>query len=1547
MDNIVDHGIDYLFEPSQQKTIQIISYCQRTIRQSSYPYNLTKDVFKYTFADLHQQNVTSEDLFTWSSTSLDIIEQCQIYLDNITSSQSASSIFYNCSSGRFGAFCQYQFYLEGEDFGNIVYDIFDFIYLYNDIWSIPCYEHLQCNQSSSHTCLDWREVCNGIIDCMPGGVDEEYCYELEINECLDNEYRCHNGLCVPGDFYEDDALNPDCLDGSDEHDLGSNVFDGSIVCSYDPTFRCEERTCRRLLEFPCGDGDCIKMTVLTLHHDLSFCYNMRDFLWTRAIIREVENEPTYNFNCIFAIICLIHWDDVADLLCEDFTENELIDMLNNSCPQYFSFPRRPVMLGHVYFVYLANRTKFDAVAIPDIICYNQTLCPFLPSMLSLLDQSLKGLGCRYFVDLSLRIKSINTWLNLTKTVHELFRTCSLYIDVTKTCLEGMFRCNTSITSKCISNHRLQDGIIDCFQGTDEQFNNTCSLPHRQQRFPACQSKTDPQQQICLSPMKVHDNIDDCFDDKDEEAYSDRGQSLYPPFPRLCDLVPDMFPVRMSLIGNGQDETDETNCPQSWPCNNIYTRCDGIWNCLNGADELNCNDHQWPCPSDHHPCVKLYTNEFDCLPVSKAGDNIIDCRGATDERHFCRVKYPYSNNERYHCSNDTTDNTCIYINDMCTSKTCTSADQEPYCKNILNNGVQKYCSLIENLTLSEKYLCSTLMKDGSFAYPQYRTILYLKLTNLSVSSNPVLPSVRRRQRRSTDNDDIENNIANCQRGIPARLIGESMNEITCFCPPAYYGSKCQYQNQRVSLTLQFRKQSAPMDWFDIFHIVVMLVDDQQTILSHDYISYVPTRDCSTKFNIYLLYSTRPKLATGNHSVHVHAFKKNDLPSYHVSWYLAIPFQFLPVNRLAVQLIIPNSTPHPAKDQCSLVCGENGYCMSYANQPDRYFCQCLSGWMGIYCNISNPCNCSSDSICVGHSSICICPRNKFGPRCYLSRSTPCTPKTCLNNGICVPADERISKTNFTCLCPKGFSGTTCELKDTCIEMKFQRELTIPPSTIIHFIYVRQGASHIQTTTAQKIALEDDSISIFTSNSFHIVFVEFSQNYYLTVLQENYIPSTIISTHIDPVKRCSHITELFENGFHHEHVIRRIKRYHEPCQQKINLACFHDRTYMCLCTEDRHANCFLFNFNTTYDCQGLNYCENGGQCFQDNPFCPRTSLCVCAECFFGTKCQFSTRGFSLSLDAILAYQIRSHIGISQQFLAVKISIFLTVLIFVTGFVNSCFSILTFRRKEPCQFGCGIYLFTSSIISIFIISMLSLKCSLLIVSQMSLLTNQSFLYVQCITIDGFLNTLLHINDLLSVSVSIERTLVVIKGVNFDKRKSKKIAKWIVFAIVILALATNTQDPLYRTLIHDDQEQRTWCVIRYPASIYIFNTIINIAYFLMSFISNFLSTAIIIITMARKRSVTHKNHPYIEHLREQLKQHKHLLITPCILVLLALPRLVISLLTGCMKSTREPWLFLAGYFVSFIPHILTFVVFILPSKIYLKEFFDAVKELRDNIRTI
>ncbi|CAF3176274.1 unnamed protein product [Rotaria sp. Silwood2] len=204
------------------------------------------DMFpKYTFAELSKLNITSQQLYIWSA-SIDIVERYQFYLNQLSTINDTSlaiKIFYNCTLPRFGSMCQYEIISYHQNHSSLYEIIHDYyrIYEYNPI-NFTCYTHLQCNRGPFPACLDWSEVCNGQFDCLDGKFDEEHCWQLEINECNDNEYRCNNGQCIPQSFYRDDVNNPDCVDGSDEVQIS---FQERNKCNTIlPSFGCEERTCR-------------------------------------------------------------------------------------------------------------------------------------------------------------------------------------------------------------------------------------------------------------------------------------------------------------------------------------------------------------------------------------------------------------------------------------------------------------------------------------------------------------------------------------------------------------------------------------------------------------------------------------------------------------------------------------------------------------------------------------------------------------------------------------------------------------------------------------------------------------------------------------------------------------------------------------------------------------------------------------------------------------------------------------------------------------------------------------------------------------------------------------------------------------------------------------------------------------------------------------------------------------------------------------------------------------------------------------------------------
>ncbi|CAF3528930.1 unnamed protein product [Rotaria sp. Silwood1] len=1270
---------------------EIISYCMNDDWLLKFHIE-SNDVFpKFTFAELAKRNITSQQLYLWSAP-IDVAERYEFYLNQLSTLNDIfleTQVFYNCTLPRFGSMCQYEITYYNRNhlsLDDIIHDYYR-TYEYNPN-NFTCYTHLQCNRGPFPACLDWSEICNGQVDCLDGEFDEEHCWQLEINECNDNEYRCTNGQCIPQSFFRDDRNTPDCLDGSDE-----------ISLSFEHSYKCNIELLKH--HFKC------EITGTYLHQSL-----------VRNDICECKLEDQ-------------HWCEDEDL--------------------HINYARKNIS-----------------------------------------------------------------------------------------------------------------------------------------------------------------------------------------FQTICDGFTELIPITIE----GQNETDETECEQ-WSCKNIYTPCDGLWNCPHGEDEVGCDlSSSLNCSSDCHKCVSPDTNELICLPVKQANDGKIDCLGATDEPTLCQEKYQVNFYYNFYCINSSPYK-CIGHQSLCDNGAfCDHGDDEKFC---VKNRTD--ISIVDNICHSSYLSIRSEVEQFLCHETKYKVKQQRKYFSLDEMSKPVEDQTKNIIKPIFSNlprmEMPHQHELRCHRGFDLRIWLNNEKNLTtnaCLCPPSFYGNMCQYQNQRVSLTIKFQVVSD--SWSTLFAIIISLIDDseERTIHSYEQFTYLATRDCKIKFNIYLLYSTRPKNESKNYAIQIDIYEKISL-IYRGSLLFPIIFPFLPVHRLVYIVDIPRINEDI--QSCSNSQCIRGKCVKYSNNPKNgSFCQCKPGWSGRYCTIQHTCTCSSDSICIdvlaNNRSVCVCPINKFGDRCLLVNTICQMDKnfTCQHGGQCIPADEyMISARKFICICPKGYIGDRCEIVDNKIILSFQKSIVLSQSIFIHFIQVINNSAPMRTTTFRTIPLTKSSLVVYCCYS------------------KPYERSTIINKMINPTDRCQHINELFNGTFVQMHVLRRIKYYHLPCRNySSNLSCFYDDLHICLCYDygnQRLANCFDFNHNMKFECLGQSVCENAGECFQDTSDCPQRSMCICPACFYGTRCQFSSSGFGLSLDSILAYHIQPHINLIHQPNIVKICFALTTILMVAGFINGTLALITFNNKIICEVGCGLYLLGSSITTLLITILFGLKFWILVLAQMAIISNRLFLQIQCISLDFLLRICLNMDQWLNACVAIERAITIIKATHFHKDKSRKLAKLAIAILLIVIIGTSIYDPFYRRLIDEENEddKRVWCIVTYPSSLQIFNSIIHTFHFLPPFVINLISAVILIAKKSRQRSNLQINRSFKELLKEQIRQHKHLFTAPVALVILALPRLILLFISKCMKSTNDAWLFLVGYLISFIPPMLTFLVFVLPSKFYKKQLHKSLVAYRTKIQ--
>ncbi|CAF1381200.1 unnamed protein product [Adineta steineri] len=1484
-------------------TRALASYCMGEL-PSKFTIEINGLFQKFTFAQLSKQNISSEQLYIWSAP-IDIIERYQFYLDQSSHDRNISiDVFYNCTLPRFGPMCQYQletYYSKDYSLYQIIHNFYK-NYEYHPT-NLTCYTHLQCDRGNFPSCLDWTEICDGVIDCLNGGLDEKDCWQLEINECNEDEFRCSNGLCIPQSFYGDlEQDNYDCIDGSDYADANHIA---NHKCSFTISFRCEDISCLR-------EG-------LT-----SSCTFQRQHLLIQAMFSSKDKLTTDECWSAFKCVMYIYKDD--DLTCNNICNgSECIKIIERTCPDTMFIPTVPVLFGHIYFVYQKNATEIFLYGRLQYlyICYNNSYYnDYFAADPKILINNIPCYHHKNDPDFS-QSNHISQPPHMFDIYEELWGYYQVFNYTSTFCKRpNMYQCINSI--KCVAIHRLNNRINDCPQGDDED---------------------------SLYPLGSFNNFSNEYDNNIIK-YIRMNIS----FQTICNGYTELYPIGIE----GRNETDETEC-QQWECSNIYTRCNHFWNCLNGEDELNCDlPPKLDCPLNNHICVSSDTNELMCLSIEKANNGIVDCLGGTDEPILCRKEYETTYPDNFYCIKHNF-TMCINGEELCNNNAeCDYGDDENFCEGTSSGEiVVDFCNYkhTHEQTDVEKVLCKSL-RQRMWHDP---LIVYFTLIK---PEDPYVPPIETIENKALLGSFIiempRQYQPRCHRGLDLRVwLNDTNYSSACLCPPNFYGDTCQYQNQRVILSVKFR--AMPDSWETFFAIVIFLIDDndQQIIHSYEQFTYLSVRDCRNKFNVYLLYSMRPKNQTKNYAIHVDIYEKFSL-TFRGSLLFPINFSFLPVHRLSFIVDIPRKNDNFEK--CSDHKCIYGKCMRYFNNRSITFCYCNKGWTGRYCNIPYNCTCSSDSLCIGISadkrSICVCRPNKFGPQCLMNTACQINDNSiCKNNGLCISPDEYIGyEQHLKCVCPKGFTGNYCQFKEDSLLLSFENDIILSQSIFMHFILTDWGDFPKRITTFVTIPIKQDSLTVYWSQPFDISFIEvFMNKYYLIIARnQSFSEEPMINKTIKSSDRCPHINEIFNQTILKWHLLRQIKYYHLICQNySANFTCFYDNIHFCLCYDfegKRLANCFEFHHDMTMDCSGTSDCENGGRCFQDKPDCPQRSMCLCQACFFGRLCQFRTDGFGLSLDAILGYHIQRQTSITHQPIIVKTSVALTIIFIVAGIINSLLSIITFKNKSIQTVGCGIYLLSSSITALLITILFGLKFWILILSQVEDVSNRLFLSLQCYSLDFLLRICLNVEQWLNAFVAVERAYTVIQGAGFNKKKSKKIAKLVIVIILIVNICTSIHDPIHRKVIEeendDDNEKRIWCIATYSHSIRVFNSVMHILHFFGPFLINLVSSITLIVMKAHRQLKLHTQQTFSHHLQEQFKEHKHLLTAPMLLVTLAIPRLIISFVSKCMKSANDSaWLFLVGYFISFIPSMLTFVIFILSSTFYKKEFHKTVNRCKQTLQ--
>jgi hypothetical protein len=95
---------------------------------------------------------------------------------------------------------------------------------------------------------------------------------------------------------------------------------------------------------------------------------------------------------------------------------------------------------------------------------------------------------------------------------------------------------------------------------------------------------------------------------------------------------------------------------------------------------------------------------------------------------------------------------------------------------------------------------------------------------------------------------------------------------------------------------------------------------------------------------------------------------------------------------------------------------------------------------------------------------------------------------------------------------------------------------------------------------------------------------------------------------------------------------------------------------------------------------------------------------------------------------------VNIENQSSIIKFSLSLTIIFIFVGLIDGIICLITVKNKVIREVGCELYLLSSSITTLLTMIVFGLKFFILLITQMGNTSNESFLLIQCRSIDFIL---------------------------------------------------------------------------------------------------------------------------------------------------------------------------------------------------------------------
>ena len=1211
------------------------------------------------------------------------------------------------------------------------------------------------------------------------------------------------------------------------------------------------------------------------------------------------------------------------------------------------------------------------------------------------------------------------------------------INVYKSCSRVQryrFHCSTE-QSTCLSIMALGNGKLDCKNEFDELWLGT--------NRPLSQIHCNDRKTHQCSLLRRH--IEQSWQKtSDHEQVSLMNQMI--PFRSYCDTFWDFDPPEDENQTECQRswvcDLDQLYCGTK-QCFDRHWQYDREWDCPNATDEAeqfgwlathvrqitesaNASDSQSDfllstCNQTHEQflCLFPFTSypQFHCIHRSQIGNGRIDCAGAIDERgilkhcsqsqplgsHFLCVStntcIPYFHHCQpgYRCPNRTDDESWCSLFDR--SVTCPNFDDfmclDGSCKQGGRCNERFECSYLE-----DEYMCdypSTAKqkmirfrsekqfqrneKRKTFQLPDFppdAVVSQQTITN-DTTTQFTLTTPTDRDRPSPS---AYLTAYRCNRGIGVLSID---NQTVCFCPPQYYGDRCQYQNDRLSVLLHLNLSqstyAATTDPNITLKLLLIFFDHNRTLMTHEFHFRPAFEDTiNEKKRVHFFYShasdNRQRrenryrnrsdiLQRHPHSIQIDLYelRPNQRPLLVSVWKYPLFFDYLPVSHFAKVLHLRrvNATQN--------ACPPNAACYPLMNDLSQHVCACQANYSREDCsNEDEECrdgHCAEGSLCKSnyraahrgnHHPYCVCLFGRAGDRCDIELDL-CDPNPCQNGGSCL-SSSTLDQT--TCLCTKEFYGDKCQFQKRHIRLAVDTSVQFVGVVIqyfdIDFISLDLDLVHQQVYRFMPRQIEYYYIQPYAPNivlaKFHASYDDVAPQTYVLSLSNN-IPSIEAKTIISDSNHCQHVQQRFTGILFSILILVSILslflrdmspiRYHSLCQNDTALLCFRDDHYLCICVDNHtRVECFIYD-------QQLDHCSNclhNGRCLRGDPTRSIDFVCLCPLCYSGGQCQFSSKSFTFTLDQLFYTDlVMSH----RSRIVVTLLIFFSALGFILAIPNNLFSFVTFRQRSCRRNGVGHYLLTLSVISQLNLALLVVRLTHLSLNIVHRSSSTTINTILCKVLNYSLVSSSRLVYWLSSLIAIERVYMSVV-LNGQWLKQPRIARRLILFTAVTTLFTTTYEYLFfRSFSISDETERSMCIFEFPHAYrsqwMIVHVFMSTLHSVVPFVINLCSTITISIMVVKKKMNTRRTQKSqrmnfvgrIRFILTVLNENRELVIGPGLTLipqLFSLPLFISSFTVDC-QNIENSWirfLLITSYWTSFTPQIISFFLYISPSSFYSDE---------------